>query len=171
MPPSLTLPPMRVVFLDFDGVLNARVGHEPYPLAGPLPHGVDPRDAGDIDPAAVHLLDDLVARARAKIVISSTWRNRLTLHELRALLRYRGLAGEVIGATPTLWRDAEGRRLVRGDEIAAWLAEAERVEAFVILDDDDDMAALSAALVRTRGEVGLTTEDVERAVAHLTRGD
>jgi len=38
------------------------------------------------------------------------------------------------------------------------------VESFVILDDDEDMAHLAHRLVKTNPEVGLTAEDVERAV-------
>lgn len=158
---------MNVVFLDFDGVLNANGGAEPYPLPAPLPSDVEARDAGDIDPAKVAWLNELVVRANAKVVVSSTWRNRLSVAQLRALLAYRGFVGELIDGTPTLWRDADGRRLVRGDEIAQWLRAAPTVDRFVILDDDEDMGSFLPRLVRTDAERGLGEREIAQALALL----
>ena len=45
------------------------------------------------------------------------------------------------------------------------------MEAFVILDDDDDMGKVLAHLVRTDYRVGLTGADVEAALAMLNVAD
>ena len=149
--------PERVLFLDFDGVLV----HEGY--AG------EPGDElwGEhvIDPAAVAVLDAVCARAGAAVVISSTWRRNFSPDELRAMLARRGFRGAVAGATPSLYRDAEGRRLERGDEIQAWLDAHPGVRAFAIVDDDDDMAHLRPFLVRTSMAAGLRPEHLDAALA------
>lgn len=69
--------------------------------------------------------------------------------------------------TPTLRRDDTGRRLVRGDEIARWLATACDVTAFVILDDDNDMDGLLPRLVQTDAARGLGDREVADALAML----
>lgn len=57
--------------------------------------------------------------------------------------------------------------MVRASEIAAWLDTHADVSAFVILDDDRDFGPLSARHVRTDSSVGLTEEDVRRAMEFL----
>jgi hypothetical protein len=101
-------------------------------------------------------------------VISSSWRRRRTLAELETMLALRGYRGGVHDVTPRLPRPVEGERLVRASEIAAWLAAHGDVRAFVILDDERDFGTLAARHVRTDASVGLTDEDVRRALALLS---
>ena len=112
-----------------------------------------------IDPAAVELLNRLVASTGAKVVISSSWRVCRTLEQIQDDLRSRGFVGEVIGATPSIIGH-------RGHEIAAWLTE-HGPASFVILDDDSDMAHLKPRLVRTTFARGLQLEHIETARALL----
>lgn len=100
---------MRVLFLDFDGVLHA----------GP-----------NVETATAHwcwlpVLAQLLARHEdVRIVVHSTWRYDYNVEELRELL---GRLGErVIDAT-----DAGGRL----ESIEQWLGEHPEVTAFRILDD------------------------------------
>src|SRR5947199_9393545 len=93
----------RVIFLDIDGVLAPIRRWDRY---------------GDLDPACIRVLNDIVARVGADIVVSSTWRYGKTVAELQAMLAAQGFAGRVVDVTPT---GAPGSG--RGAEIAAWLAE------------------------------------------------
>lgn len=151
---------MRVIFLDFDGVLNsimwaeARTAENRGNLYG-------------LDHEAVQRLARLVDAVGAKIVVSSTWRKNRTVERLIELLKDAGYPGDppVIGKTPVLWRNEKGERLERGHEIQQWLDENPGVESFVILDDDSDMAHLKDRLVRTGNCCGLRDfhfDDVER---------
>jgi hypothetical protein len=142
---------LRVIFLDIDGVLvNQRS----------LAHASGMRAKADAGCVAV--LNHIVARTNASIVVSSTWRMG-GLHFVKKTLRLWGVSGRVIDRTPQL------RSVERGEEIAAWLSDVTDIESFVILDDDDDMLHLSGNLVQTEFAKGLTVQDAERAIAILER--
>jgi len=127
-------------------------------------------DLRSIDPALVGLLNDLLNRTGAKVVVSSTWRKTYTVASLQRLLGYFGFSGEVIGRTPWgLPRIHSGPYAtsspLRGHEIQHWIdSQPEPPSSFAILDDDTDMAHLRDRLVRTDIAVGLTRENVEEAV-------
>ncbi len=155
---------MKVVFLDFDGVLNS--------VAWIKGGRRGEREMPDkvLDPAAVLRVNTLCERTGAVVVISSTW--RLFKEDCVALLCRRGFTGTVVGKTPDhSWQPGDASNLwasrSRGSEIQAWLDAHPGVEAFVILDDDADMAHLMDKLVQTDFERGLTDAHVERAVAML----
>lgn len=150
-----------VLFLDIDGVLNSgRFFREQYGQ-------VDGRTseafaAAQVDPAAVALLNRILADAGADVVVSSTWRLMHRLSDLRGILRSRGFTGRIIGRTPNLGGKP------RGHEIQAWLVgRPEQPPAFCILDDDAGMAHLAPFLVRTTFAEGLTEAHVARCVALL----
>lgn len=123
---------MKVVFLDFDGVLNV------------IPEDHD--DFGGIfHPEFVENLGRLIKETDAKLVISSTWRH-MGLERLHRMWEHRGYPGEIIGITPDLrWRTPDDKlepgeeKYVRGDEIQAILDQYYQITNYVILDDDDDM--------------------------------
>jgi len=138
----------RVIFLDIDGVLAPITRWDRY---------------GDLDPACIGVLNEIVARGHADVVISSTWRYGRTVADLQAMLDAGGFAGRVLDTTPT---DMDGAS--RADEIAAWLAKHD-VGGYVIIDDHADMGALAAHLVLTHPAHGLQPADAPRAVAMLTR--
>jgi hypothetical protein len=138
----------RVIFLDVDGVLAPIRRWDRY---------------GDLDPACVQVLNEIVARAGAEVVVSSTLRHGKTVAELQALLQAEGFIGCVVGKTPS---GAPGTD--RGGEIAAWLAE-HAVDGYVIIDDHVDMGDLRAHLVLTQPAHGLQPADAARAIAMLLR--
>jgi hypothetical protein len=148
---------MKLVFLDFDGVMNDYAW-----LGGPW-------CASRLDPKLVVRLNAIVERTGAKVVVSSSWRHGTEVDALRAILVQAGFRGEVIDKTPVLAHWFNGVPwLVRGHEIQAWLGCcADPVESFVILDDDADMAMLLPWLVRTFCEAGMQDAEVEAAVAVL----
>jgi HAD domain in Swiss Army Knife RNA repair proteins len=138
----------RVVFLDIDGVLAPIRRWDRY---------------GDLEPACIGVLNEIVARARAEVVVSSTWRYGRTVAELQAMLEAEGFTGRVVDKTPTVAPGAN-----RGEEIAAWLAE-HAVGGYVIIDDHSDMGTLRTELVLTHPGHGLQPADAPRAIAILMR--
>lgn len=160
--------PSRVVFLDIDGVLVNRASLRLPRIASAI---------GTIRPAhseCVEALNRITDVTGAELVMSSSWREEGDIELLADILRQWGVTGTLIGKTPVI----EGTELysgsTRGDEIQAWLDEADRaVSAFVILDDGNDMAHLRPSLVQTDSDAGLTMRDAERAIVmlQLPRGD
>ena len=136
-----------MIFLDIDGVLAPIRRWDRY---------------GDLEPACIQVLNEIVARGEADVVVSSTWRYGRTVAELQALLAAEGFAGRVIDKTPS---DPPASR---GEEIAAWLAE-NPVDGYVIVDDHADMGDLRAHLVLTHPAHGLRPDDAAQAVAVLRR--
>ena len=149
---------MRIVFLDFDGVLNARALVDRAPL--PLVLGSELLDA-----EAVARVERLCAEARAAIVVTSTWRLTFDRPALHALLREKGLATTpVLDCTPFI-----PHKRGRGQEIQRWLDAASPLEGMVILDDEPDMLHLAPWLVQTSFETGLTDVHAQAALAVLQR--
>jgi hypothetical protein len=138
----------RVIFLDIDGVLAPIRHWDRY---------------GDLDPACIQVLNDIIARGAADVVVSSTWRYGKTADELQELLDAHGFAGRVVGTTPI---GAPGAS--RGDEIAAWLA-VHDVDGYAIVDDHVDMGDLRTRLVQTQPAQGLSPTDAPRVLAMLVR--
>ncbi len=151
---------MRVLFLDIDGVLNSRGYVE---RAGWQPPLGSRDDLHIIDPLAVALLDEVLEATGACVVISSSWRVTYSLEALRSMLEQRGLGGRVVGVTPEL----AGRQ--RSREIGQWLAGRSDVDAFAIVDDNDDAGVgYAERFVQTTFEHGLTREHVDTLVRVLT---
>jgi hypothetical protein len=144
----------RIIFLDFDGVLNT-VG---YVLA------LGAAQVGEqwLDTRRVRLVAEIARRAGARVVLSTSWRKVFHRPELEAMLRRRGYDGEFAGVTPLL-------RRARGEEIRAYVdTHWHQIDAWVALDDAvDGMDWLGERHVVTTIEDGLTAEHVEQAVRIL----
>ena len=137
-----------MIFLDIDGVLGPIRQWDRY---------------GDLDPACIRVLNEIVLGGAAEVVVSSTWRYGRSVVELQAMLDASGFTGTVLDKTPTGGPGAD-----RGDEIAAWLAR-HAVDGYVIIDDHVDMGELRPRLVLTHPAHGLRPADVPRALATLMR--
>jgi len=147
---------MKVVFLDWDGVINTAKSRADY------------FDFESIDMACLKRVSEICKYTGAKVVITSTWRKLYSQEQFAYSLDLEGLEYplEVIGMTPVSVKNRQ-----RGFEIEVWLRDySARFEddiQFVILDDDVDMGNLVGHLVRTDGEVGLSDENVMEAIAML----
>ena len=155
-----------VLFLDFDGVLNSQ---EHWARRIRVAYRRDGTKARMACRAHVDVLNDVVRQTLASVVVSSSWRCGMTVHELRTLLRGSGFLGRVRGKTPDRISqlDASCLNRSRGDEIQDWLTASGHRGPFAIVDDDADMEHLSSRLVQTTFERGLTRAHVEPLVALL----
>jgi hypothetical protein len=103
-----------------------------------------------------------------KIVISSAWRIGMQVEDLRELLHQHDIdSSRVIDKTP-----AKLSYRPRGNEIRDWFRYheedgGEKIEDFVILDDNDDMDPYMDHLFQTDFDVGLTITIAKEVVRRL----
>lgn len=177
---------MKLIFLDFDGVMNSDkyfsspsfkeetkgMSWEEIMLIAHHTH---------LDRAAILLVNQLVDRASAclaenglntsvSVIVSSTWRQHYSIDELNEMLVNRGATFTITGATPVHrsylgWGMANA---IRGHEIQDYLDEIHVPVQFVILDDIDNMEHLSDHLVLTDEGEGITQADIEKALQILS---
>lgn len=105
----------RVIFLDYDGVLNNPF----YLLMTPQKTALDA-----LDPHRIAILSTLCNRTKAKVVLTSTWRDDL---KARKYLIKSGIP--IIGATPHHNEN-------RGLEIKQWIRDKKFTGNYIILDDE-----------------------------------
>lgn len=142
---------MKVIFLDFDGVLNTPA------TWGNYVHG-DGSEA--IDPERVELVNQIADQTGAMVVISSTWRRDRTVKELQELLNKRGATFTVLGKTVDT-REERWKQIAKYFE---WV----NVDRYIILDDTDEAGyGHGDHFIRTDPETGITQSDVERAIRIL----
>lgn len=150
----------KIIFLDFDGVLNSaswfKTIHESRE-GKPYVSSFE-RSTEQLDPRCVKMISDLAVSTGSNIIVSSSWRILHELHEIQDILEARGMVKEVlpIGVTP------DSHKRFRGDEVKMWLAQNPRVHTHVIFDDDGDFYS-DQPLVKTSWEDGLLPHHVELA--------
>ena len=140
---------MKVVFLDFDGVLTRTD---------------EPRSHHYLSNTCMKNLNLIIDKIRnTKIVLSTDWRKYNSLSELRKILVRAGLKypSNVIDTTPLIKYE------IRGNEIEQWLSKNDDVDSFVILDDHDDMGKYMNRLILTDPNYGLTQKDALEALSIL----
>lgn len=151
-----------IIFLDFDGVICTTRSHFAY--SSTLLHR-------HLDVVAVKMIERLVENSKAKIVISSTWRNHFDQEAINFMLCNAGMREvpfHTCWKTPRLsHRDGSamspGSSIFRGDEIAAFLKD-HACENYVILDDDSDFHEdQKARHVHTHEHNGFLYEHFEQA--------
>jgi len=160
---------MKVIFLDFDGVINSEASFR-YEVRRKT------QSVGDtLSPIACSNLQYILDQdADIKLVISSTWRKLHSLEELKHILQAYGVNGnKVLSKTPCVFSGD------RGHEIRLWLDENPNVTKYVILDDDSTaMSALQTEagedkrghFFQTTWEDGLLNKQA-KAIAKLFRGE
>lgn len=145
---------MKILFLDFDGVLNSE--RTRYALGG-LPDDFRPAERAKFDPVAIALIARLCRHSDVRIVVSSAWRN---LHSVEECAQELGLP--IIDQTPFLGADVYENNVQRGHEIQAWLDAHPEVTHYAIVDDMDDMlASQQDHFVRTDPNNGLSYSDYQ----------
>jgi hypothetical protein len=153
---------MKVIFLDFDGVMDtAYYGHV---------LGKEGRPANDefgavFDPNCVRNLREIIDQTGAEIVVTSSWKSVMSYGEMLDMWEKRGLPGEMIDVTPTTSTCRN-----RGDEIDVWLKECKEDCQYVILDDIDESNFNEhqlPKLIVVNPYHGLDKEAAERAIELL----
>jgi len=162
---------MRILFLDFDGVINSEQflrGKRPIESlkksgfkSGDAFHGIQ-----KIDHVAVSLLYDFVETNELKIVFSTAWRLAYGQNFLASLLSSLSPFDKncFLGTTQDL-----GIHEKRGSEIGTWLAKYS-ADSFIIFDDMDTSNFLPNQReyhVKTDYKFGLLQEHITRAESLL----
>ncbi len=158
---------MKIIFLDFDGVLNSLFYFQSLREKG-IPQE---RIMDSLEPGMVERLNKIVEATNASIVISSTWRKLHSMEELKCFLAKYGFRhnDKVIDVTPTLNKD-------RGFEIQMWidkynsnLVNENDPLTYTIIDDNADMVYkhLLSRLVLTTWIDGMEDEHMEKAIELL----
>ena len=116
----------------------------------------------------VRRVNEVILATGAKVVVSSNWRRRHGLEVLQAVLDVHGFCGEIIDVTPM-----KLNVMPRHVEISWWLRDwaeersDEPIESWVAIDDDTAIEALRPRAVVTDSRVGMTDDDVKRAIEIL----
>lgn len=158
---------MRIIFCDFDGVLNSAMSFKKE---------INLNNKGRTPKVRVNetlcvnctknLQKILDAHPDVQIVISSTWRTLYSLDWLKDKLNSYGIDGSrVIGKTPGY--DIQPR----GVEISQWLENWPEVTDYVILDDNriGNMEKHEGHFFQTNWETGLTTHIAKKVIKYFDR--
>jgi hypothetical protein len=145
--------PGKIVFLDFDGVLNSEASERAMGTRYKF------------SPRSVRALNEILVKSRAYVVITSSWRGNWTLRENALFLQQSGLTSVcVVGKTPALKNDT------RGLEIRTWLEGVSfPIQSFAILDDREDMEPYRDRLVLIDPQSGLNADHVGCTLEILAR--
>lgn len=142
---------MKVLFLDFDGVLNL----------WPKPS----RDCKFDKKSCINLEFLLNKVHDLNIVVSSAWRSH-GLESVRETLKENGIdPRRVIDITGHEQSPDDDNH--RGYQVQCWLDRHKDVKSFAIVDDESDFGDLKNKQVRTTRFVGLTQANVEKLIKIL----
>lgn len=154
---------MKVIFLDFDGVITTH------------------KSQYRLDKDKMELVKRICDETDAYIVISSSWR-RFTLEDTIKDITDTSKWGvtipffpieRVVGVTSRMFSFKGGDnkyyyRVPRGVEIKRYLDEHEDIDKYVIFDDDSDMLIPQAPyFIQTDAIEGLSELDAEKAITIL----
>ena len=133
---------MKVIFLDFDGVLNSEASFRFEQRRK------SPRIQDKLSEVACSNLQYILEQdSDVKLVISSDWRKYHSLVELDNILHSYGVQGaRIIGFTPAKMSSS------RSSEIRMFLDDHPNITKFVVIDDDDSVLSIQDP----RGHIFLT---------------
>lgn len=169
----------NVIFLDFDGVLNAF--YYPKLLAD---HGQVWRDRFGVlfAPECIAQLGRIIKATDAQIIISSSWKipfegetDEMVLNSLKEMWETRQYPGRIKGAIPNLTfqeildMHCDGDFIChKGFEIEQWLRRHHECTSYVIIDDEEiALPKHTSHFIRTDKMVGLQKKDADLAIEIL----
>jgi hypothetical protein len=146
---------MSIIFLDIDGVLRTHASDLEWSrrLGEPIPFSVFDRK---FDTVIASRINEVAGYARAKIVVTSTWRTKHSLEQLKRIFRESGISAEVAGTT--------GIGTSRGEEIEQWILD-NGVSSYVVIDDQvrDILDHITEERV-IKVDPAIGFEDVDKAI-------
>lgn len=155
----------KFIFLDIDGVLNSKqycASREQHKRIEEFKEKFNNHIAfglSSIDPKAVLLLNNLISKTEAKLVISSSWRGDVNL---QTIFELAGIVELIYGETNRLYNKC------RGAEIEAWLKKEEDLCRYIIIDNNNDILRTQLNnFVHTNWKVGLTEEYINKIIKIL----
>ena len=156
---------VKVIFLDFDGVLNQmHYGGWVNDQRNYYYNGLN------FNPLNCNKLEHIIKNTGAKIVVSSYWRTNFTIEELAEHLQKAGVeSADVIGKTPDL--ETSRSTWCRGDEVQQWLDENDEyeIEKYIIIDDlYHFLMSQGQYLIKTVSGIGLTLDLAKEAIVKLS---
>lgn len=171
---------MKIIFLDIDGVLNSDVYMSSQAYIDEV-HQAGVRDHKSyavvlkahhthLDPAAVQLMNQLVEKTGATVVLSSSWRTKYSDQEMTELLKSRGATFTIDDRTPLKFSYRSRQSEVQ-EYLRTLKEEGVVPESFVILDDIEKFPAFESNFIQTFEVTGLTPEDVNQAIEILNIKD
>jgi len=154
---------MKILFLDFDGVLNSIDNMEAnHFLWKNNPQHKSKDFFGDLfDQRCINWLHYIILKTNCKLVISSTWRV-IGLNNIKNMWKARDLPGEIYSSTPVL------SNAHRGNEIAEWLSKNEYITSYCIVDDENDMIE-NQSFVQTDPIYGLNKGSSSQIITILNK--
>lgn len=169
----------KVIFLDFDGVLNAF--YYPKQLAD---HGQVWRDRFGVlfAPECIVQLGRIIKATNAQIIISSSWKipfegeaDKVVLNRLKEMWKTRQYPSRIGGAIPNLTfqeileMHCDGDFVChKGFEIEQWLRQHPECTSYVIIDDEEIALPKHAShFIRTDRMIGLQKENADQAIEIL----
>ncbi len=178
---------MKVIFLDFDGVLNCEeFFKEVYNNKNGKYDELKKYSFKIVDERKIIILSEIVKITGAKVVISSSWRwdwkDGIDNLEFEASKYIQSLFDkydiDIIGITPKV-AGGNGKRSSnswRENEIKEYLSTHEDIESFCVIDDDiEDLETLRNYLITTsfnkteNDDGGLQESHINEAVKILNR--
>lgn len=161
---------MKIIFLDFDGVLNDDIEYCVKQEWQGIKWGYN-----WIHPHLVERLNEIIEATGAEVVVSSTWREQWDTHQLQQILLEQGFKGKVIGRTPEFDKYPEAFYKDRSDEILQWMMDFRQTNMtappikYVAIDDRKDLFQNTPGMkaVFTNEKIGLSAADVEKAISIL----
>lgn len=171
----------NVIFLDFDGVLNAF--YYPKHLAD---RGETWRDKFGVlfTPECMMQLERIITTTKANLIISSSWKipiegetAEMALSNLRDMWETRQYPGKIAGTIPNLTLQEIQEMHCEGDfichkrfEIEQWLRLHPNCTSYAIIDDEEiALPKHKSHFIHTNKTIGLQKEDADRVISILQR--
>ncbi len=149
----------KILFVDFDGVLNNAAMWFYSPS-----FGMD-NQADYLSKTLTPKLNPIIEATDCYIVISSSWRMQYSLDEIKQFLTINGFkySNKIIGITP---KDRYGKREF---EISEWLISYKNFSNYAILDDVafNIETVHPNKFVKVNSDYGLTDENVIKIIEIL----
>ena len=165
---------MKVVFCDFDGVLNCARSQSRAPFydgAGTWYVGLDSNKLRN--------LAKIIQETNAKIVLTTTWREHYEIGAYKQM----DPVGKYINNKFRMFdlkiydKIVDGKRFDRGKGVKIWLEQHPEVTDFVILDDEDmgyfwvDYERYEPHFVKTLWDGNGLTENCTNAAIRILNGE